>query len=294
MSSGSEGPTLHFTYQALKSTQLFQGDILKKTEKLGQVLKDVHPYWNIKEDYHYLMVTTQSCDLEKRDGVCKARYINLAAVRPIPVAITKEIEKVQTDAIDKKGNFVSKSKKGRFSEFLAAIINNNHTDYFFLHKETQLGLADNYVAFLRLTIPIKCDLHYQTCLEAKIGQLNENFRAKLGWLTGNLYSRVATSDWDRNEAQALIEDFLKGSAFWVDGKKLEQLREKLKGQNLNTITEHDLHELIGEIRIVTQKEKVIESLRKILESADLQSPNFVNEVLGKFANSPTVKSILEE
>jgi len=57
-------------------------------------------------------------------------------------------------------------------------------------------------AFLLLSIALRAE-HYGALLEAKIAQLDDIFAAKLGWLTGNLYSRVGTPD---------IEDSLKDDA----------------------------------------------------------------------------------
>ena len=74
------------------------------------------------------------------------------------------------------------------------LLNNNHPEYFYLAEDVDCHLSEACVAFLKLAIPIKSE-HYDRCLAARISQLKEIFQAKLGWLAGNIYSRVGTPDW---------------------------------------------------------------------------------------------------
>ena len=78
---------------------------------------------------------------------------------------------------------------------------NKEPDYFFLSDDTSLGFPDRMVAFLKLSISLKADLHYDTCLSAKVLGLTDAFKAKLGWLVGNMYSRVGTPDWVSDRAK---------------------------------------------------------------------------------------------
>lgn len=52
------------------------------------------------------------------------------------------------------------------------------------------------VAYLKVSIPLKSGEHYDKCLKAKRIELADEFKAKLGWLIGDMYSRVGTTDWE--------------------------------------------------------------------------------------------------
>jgi len=86
---------VHITYAAeLERESLQQGDVLLRTASIDALLKEIHPHYT-KEDYRYLMVLTQTCDLVRRLGSaegkrCKARYISVAAVRPLERVIARE------------------------------------------------------------------------------------------------------------------------------------------------------------------------------------------------------------
>lgn len=85
------------------------------------------------------------------------------------------------------------------------------------------------MAFLSLSVPIKSQLHYEKCLKARIAQLREVFRAKLGWLAGDIYSRVATPDWapknlSDKDFNSIIETLIEEQAWWVDDKLLTKLK----------------------------------------------------------------------
>ena len=61
---------VHFTYKrSPDAASLCQGDVLKKTDELMKILKDVHPYFQ-NDGYKYFMVLSQSCDLVRRNGQC--------------------------------------------------------------------------------------------------------------------------------------------------------------------------------------------------------------------------------
>ena len=87
-------PPLHFTYKESSDTEnpsLKQGDILQKTPALLALLQKVHPYYTDSK-YRFFQVITQSCDLVRRNGTCKSRYITLAAVRTLDDIIDRFIE----------------------------------------------------------------------------------------------------------------------------------------------------------------------------------------------------------
>jgi len=112
--------------------------------------------------------------------------------------------------------------KSKASEFLQRLFNNNEPGYFFLDSEDTLLESDS-VAFLNLSIAIKADLHFQTCIQAKILQLDATFQAKLGWLVGQMYSRVGTLDWNPSALRQKVNQVLQEAAIWVDDSKVASL-----------------------------------------------------------------------
>lgn len=195
----------HFTYSdSIDKTSLHQGDLIERTANVEKILKEVHPHYFENRSNKYFLVITQTCDLVLRNGSPQSRYITIAAVRPMKLAIEREIERIQYDNIEKKLGICDKSKQFKIEQFIERLLNNNDQEYFYLHKEPNQGLDEDYCAFLRLTIPLKSNLHYKTLLEAKILQLKESFQHKLGYLVGNIYSRVGTEDWLPNNAKPNI------------------------------------------------------------------------------------------
>lgn len=226
----------HFTYlgpDQMDRTSLCQGDILCKTDDLVQMLSEVHPYF-IRENYRYFMVLTQSCDLVRRDGIsCKSPYITLAAVRSLDDFLEKEIKKNNDSQEISKLIVINEKKFNKYLQLIERLYNNNESDYFFLYNDNTLDFPESMVAFLKVSIAIKSQDHYEKCLEAKQLELAEEFKAKLGWLVGNIYSRVGTKDWtekDESTRMQMYSDELRKRYFFTDGKRIEKLKVAAKGQ----------------------------------------------------------------
>ncbi|MHB1034346.1 MAG: hypothetical protein ACYC35_04275 [Pirellulales bacterium] len=130
--------------------------------------------------------------------------------------------------------------------------------------------------------------HYRMLQESRRGRLGPEYAAKLGWLTGNLYSRIATPDWEDQEndktaassqAQLLLRRVSQPEdENWVPTRWLRAAREK----NLNltdipvaqfrsTLAEHAPPELIDVVLESVARvgrrvfaEKVYDSVRHAL------------------------------
>jgi hypothetical protein len=214
---------MHFTYEEnLTRAELMQGDVLERTPALDKLLSEFHPYYGNRKN-RYFMVLTQSCDLVPRQpsGETKARYISLSPVRTLDHVIDLQLEMFRTK-VKAEIPVISDKSKDKMSEFLQRLFNNNVPDYFFL-ATNDLGLTSDYVVFLQLSIAIRADLHLKTCLEAKCLELTQAFQAKLGWLVGQLYSRVGTTDWSPTELTAKIRSILKDAAICVPDSTIAHL-----------------------------------------------------------------------
>lgn len=192
---------MHFTYEEnLDTKNLCQGDLLERTYELNQILERVHTHY-AKTEYHYFAVLTQSCDLVRRfddgsppPGECKARYITIAAVRTLDDVKHRVIAE-QQDALDKKLDVINEKEKSKCDMFFQSLLNNNTPEYFYYWGQPGAIPNKEYCAFLRLSIAIRAEDHYDALLAAKVLQLKESFQHKLGFHVGTLFSRVGTEDW---------------------------------------------------------------------------------------------------
>jgi hypothetical protein len=185
---------LHWTYCTFDpSSDLQQGDILSRTDELLAVLKNVHSYF-CDERYLAFIVVTQSCDLVRRKaGSCKARHISLAVVREFDRVLPSLIGEV---CAYKNTSILRSELKLEAREFVSRILDQNEQakGLFYLHPSADAGIATASVAFLRITITLRQE-HYDLLQRCRVGRLESEFTNKLGWLVGNLYSRVGTPDW---------------------------------------------------------------------------------------------------
>ncbi len=286
----------HFTYSNnFDKHSLQQGDLLKITDDISSVLKKYHPHYS-KSDYKYFLVVTQSCDLVIRDGKsCNANYIQLAAVRPFDVVIGREVESIQKEEFEKIAGICKSNKRSKIEEFVKRILNNNNGEYFYLHEDDQLGLSEPYCAFLRLSIALRSSEHYQKCLDAKFLQLKEEFKAKLGWLVGNLYSRVGTQDWTpdfktNDEFNKIISEILERQFVWVDHEIVKHLHEHIKKNKIDvhSIGPETIKDLALNMKFPKKedkKEAVLKNIKKILmKSNTLNDGADIDSVLDLIKN----------
>lgn len=202
---------LHWTYCTFEpDSDLQQGDILSRTDELLTVLKNVHSYF-CDERYLAFIVVTQSCDLVRRKaGSCKARHISLAVVREFDRVLPSLISEV---CAFKNTTILRSELKLEAKEFVSRILDQNEQakGLFYLHPSADAGIATASVAFLRITITLRQE-HYDLLQSCRVGRLEPEFTNKLGWLVGNLYSRVGTPDWADHEGDKrkniLVKEYL--------------------------------------------------------------------------------------
>jgi len=215
---------------------LCQGDILEPGEALQPVLEEVHPHF-LDSKYTFFLILTQSCDLVRRQDVCKSQYINLAVVRPLEdillTLLDKSCEKLRLRTPSPRGFYTAKSKY-QARALLKRILNQNEEamGLFYLHPDTTAKIAEYSVALLQVGIALRAKEHYRTCLAARCGRLTPMFRDRLGWLVGNLYSRVATEDLPKEERDQIIallldrREDVDSTPYWVPDENATQARRK--------------------------------------------------------------------
>jgi hypothetical protein len=296
---GSNGTSCHFTYRgADPEDDLLQGDLLDKTPELSEQLARIHPHYNEKTDYTHFLVLTQSCDLVRRDGregrTCKAKYISIAAVRPLVVTLEREIARYQDEFTRPAGVCDSKSRQ-RVYEFLERLLNNNEGEYFYLEPEPAMGLVQASCAFLRLSVAFRAEEHYERLHAARRLSLDEVFQAKLGWLVGNMYSRVGTDDWvpdhaTREAFRGKIDTLLNEAVTWVDTEKLRLVKKQIA----TDASPEEFRRQLNSIDVQSRRDRAIEAVIVVLKKQQLVPDEGVEKTLRlRLKNDPDFAALFK-
>lgn len=161
---------------------------------------------------------------------------------------------------------LSVKTKSKATDFLTRIFNNNEPGYFYLDSE-DTELSCDCVAFLNLSIALKADLHFEKCLAAKVAQLTSTFQAKLGWLVGQMYSRVGTEDFARDIILKKTKSALNNVALWIEDQQVPAVEKVFKELQ---IAQPGVKILATEIskalsKIPSRKQLVLEQAEKIIK-----------------------------
>ncbi len=181
------------------------------------------------------LVLSQSCDLAQRDGEpCKAEYVNLCVIRELAHLLPRILEPCCGAGVP--GVFTTENRWNA-EQLLRRVINQNEQarGLFYLHRHNNVGITAPSVALLRVSIALRRE-HYGLLQESRCGRLGPEYSAKLGWLAGNLYSRIATPDWEdqekdkaasRKQAQSLLRLVSEpNDENWVPAKWVRAAQEK--------------------------------------------------------------------
>lgn len=190
-------------------------------------------------------------------------------------------------------NDVSKS---RFRMFLERLFNNNESGLFYLHRDTKNGLSEDCCALLALSIAVKADIHYQTLRKAVILGLRDNFRAKLGWLVGHMYSRVGTEDWPKSELNELINETVESSSVWIEKKKLKALQalvKKWEHENPGKGIDRDTVEKLAR-QVPRRKEQVVAAVVNALVARKVVADHDKLKVENLIRSDPTLSVLVPD
>lgn len=247
----------HWTYADCQpGDDLVQGDILQRTSELVSLMKGVHAHF-CDEKYLAFLVLTQTCDLVQRPS-CKAQHISLAVIRSFAALVPGLADGINQTEVP--GMYEAESKT-KVLELLSRILNQNEQSMglFYLHPDGDAGIAEHAVAQLRVTISFRSDEHYETLRKARSGRLGEQFQSKLGWLTGNLYSRVATKDWsdtpaDKSRVKGITDELL-APLQWVPRENLKVAREAQ--EDLSGLSAEDAAKVITKKHQPTKTREIV-------------------------------------
>ena len=289
---------IHFTYKADADMEsLCQGDVLNITEELTEVLREIHPYF-LNEQYKYFMVLSQSCDLVRRNGKnCKTPYITLAAIRSYDSFLEKTL--IKEKFAENVGGFLlmDEKKKEKAYQLIERIYNNTESDYFFLYKEDALEFPESMITYLKVSIALKSQEHYDKCLAAKKLELSDEFKAKLGWLVGNMYSRVGTADWEgimtAQERKEMLNNDLASKCIIGSKEQLKTFKAKLTEKSEMIHNHEEAATFVSDIYVQTKYEKAMSIIETIFQTSSKKIPEEEKEKLLNAIKSRTaLKSLL--
>ncbi|MGI2336830.1 MAG: hypothetical protein ACRKGH_09380 [Dehalogenimonas sp.] len=216
------------------------------------------------------------------------------------------LEGIRYSSTEKTYGICGRSRYNTAADFLNKLLNNNVPEYFYLETEDSLGISEPYVAFLKLPISLKME-SYDTYLKAKVAQLTQVFRAKLGWLTGNIYSRVATEDWvptvvDQPLFEERIERTLRDNSFWADDNVMIVFKrevQKLIAANGGSYspTRDDIEQLIKkcESLVDNQVDSNISSLSEQISTImAITDTGEKGRLLTRLKNNATVRALISK
>lgn len=156
-------------------------------------------------------------------------------------------------------------------------------------------LGRDCVALLNLSIAIKSDLHLEKCTKAKVLQLTDTFQAKLGWLVGQLYSRVGTQDMDPDIANKKITEALRSVAVWIEDSKMSALEDSFDSivqvDPEKTLTAQEISDAIR--KIPTTKQLVISRATEIMAATlGADQEDAIKRLTRNLTNDPALTQLL--
>ena len=287
---------MHWTYTAFTDDDdLQQGDIIEPSGELRNLFLEVHPHFRDPK-YLAFIILSQSCDLVRRNAPCKTKYVSLAVVRSAPAVISAVLQDVAVEGLP---NIFLVRDKTNAINLAKRILNQNEQSLglFYLHPDADAGIAEPAVAMLRVSIAVRSQ-HYDLLAKARRGRLRSDFQMKLGWLAGNLYSRVATDDWPENETSDLVRQLLgddeqdpSRQPQWLDERLLKEIKRQFPGA---LKTRESLLEASKTVVLPSSRSIVVDTVKTILgDVAPEIGPDRIKNVLTRLKNDARLTAVLK-
>jgi hypothetical protein len=278
---------MHWTYEKIQpDSDLCQGDILEPTEELGNLFNKVHPHFT-QPKYLGFFVLTQSCDLGRRKekgNKCSATHICLSVIR--------SLQDVIRDSLKNHFGFLApgvyaQHMKRTVEMMVERLVNQNENTLglFYLYPNVDAGITSHSVAILRVAISVKAIENYETLVRARVGRLSKEFQPKLGWMVGNLYSRVGVRDWKEEkegEEEKIIKEilcFTRKEPIWLDSRLYKKIIKE--HPYFNNLSSTEQAKIIKNSSPTPPKEKAIEIIAKTVKQV---SPRIPEDALEKIKN----------
>lgn len=287
----------HWTYDALRDDpSLAQGDIIEPTDELRSVFQQVHEHFQ-DEKYVAFIVLTQSCDLVRRPE-CSAQHITLGVVRELS-SVAEDFLKVACPT--GFPGVYNASQKLDAKKLFSRLLNQNEQSIglFYLHPDADVGIAVPSVAILRVSIALR-STHYPILVSSRRGRLKPEFQAKLGWLLGNLFSRIGTTDWSEQpngkKSQTQIVDTIFDrltSIVWASPAAIKEA--EAAGYSVLEKTMAEVQADMAAFEPRRQQEVFYEELAKIVSGNDLAiSPEVQRRMLNRIKNNAVIAPMIRK
>lgn len=295
---------VHWTYDTFTAdADLQQGDIIESTDTIRVLCEPVHPYF-CDQKFLGFMVITQSCDLVRRKKKeCSAHYINLAVIRSLEEVLPNLFDSVCKPLAP---NVYANESKSEAQKLLSRIFNQNEQalGVFYLHPDAQAGVAVPSLVLLRVSVSFRAE-HYQTLVNSRRGRLKPEFQSKLGWLTGNLFSRVGTTDWHESpsrekELEKLIAVFIgnddkqqpEKSPLWINKYRVDAARKA--GEITDQTKRDEILSIIEKYPIANPKQDIAKAvnniIRKVIKDIDDET---IKKIENRLLNDAQINATLK-
>ena len=174
------------------------------------------------------------------------------------------------------------------------IFNNNEPEYFDLEPEAAFELSEPSCAFLRLSIALRAQEHYDTLLNARRLSLTDVFQAKLGWLIGSMYSRVGTQEWVPDVVHEAafrdkIESVLKDAVQWVDAEQLKAARKQAAEETHLA----KRREILAKAKAPRKKPQVLDAVLKVLRAQGETDEEKLRVLRQRLENDPEMSALVK-
>lgn len=184
-------------YRRADDENLWQGDMIESRKLIDSgTLFGHQDYMAQRDDFPGFCVVTQTCDLvrDEKGRRSPVDFICLSVIRRLTDVFSKE------SAVGKQQDSTK--------DLLRNIINHDYTrqGYFYLPSSTMI--EEDCVIDLRTTFSLHAEQHYDQVLKARELSLTDVYANKLGWMVGNIFSRVPTPEWDAEARKQRIKDLL--------------------------------------------------------------------------------------
>jgi hypothetical protein len=139
-------------------------------------------------------------------------------------------------------------------------------------------------------------LHYDKLLAAKIAQLKEPFQAKLGSLIGTMYSRVGTTEWDKEvtepKCRQAAEKMLKDTFVIIGDEQIKEGLANLKEQGDQHREPQKILEHIHRTPVQPKSKKFVTRAEQIIKENQQLRP--INLIRGRASTEIRAGGVLKQ
>lgn len=206
---------------------LYQGDIIIIDDDIRENL--IAHNRTKANTCRFVIILTQSCDLVKRSDFgngCKAQLLHMGFLSSFDEYFADNLRKYcEKGLFDGRVSIIEQGKSQKLKNHLERLFNNNSSDHFLIPEDVGQGLSNHHVVDLRDQCLISSN-YYDNLLMNKQCELEEIYRAKLGYMVSQLFSRIGTRDWDKDELNLMLDSLINEKAVVLSKNKIKLVKEK--------------------------------------------------------------------